>query len=85
MEFNQQDRHSFVTLSAKSRSPERSAWGRVWLDGRGDPSPSLRSGLRLMRSGWQPGHLSSPLTGSLISKCLVPRSGPWQSLSPRAI
>jgi len=34
---------------------------RVWLTGRRDPS---------LRSGWQPGHLSSPLTGSLLSKCL---------------
>jgi len=34
---------------------------RVWLAGRKDPS---------LRSGWQPGYRSSPLTGSLLSKCL---------------
>jgi len=34
--------------------------------------PSLRSELALREAkGWQPGHRSSPLTGSLLSKYLV--------------
>jgi len=48
-----------------------SSWAprRIWRDGRPDPS---------LRSGWHAWPLSSPLTGSLLSKCLSNQLQSWQ-------